>query len=55
MLNCLGKNVPRFVEIIAGVKQAIDLRAVTRPFLDHGEVAQIQATHSIDARSKQNQ
>jgi hypothetical protein len=26
MLNCLGKNVPRFVEIIAGVKQAIDLR-----------------------------
>jgi hypothetical protein len=41
MLNCLGKNVRRFVEIIAGVKPAIDLRAVTRPFLDFVEVARI--------------
>ena len=41
MLYRLGENVPRFVEIIASIKQAIDFRAVTGPFLDFGEVARI--------------
>jgi hypothetical protein len=41
VLNRLGKNVPRFVEIIARIKQAIDLHAVARPFLDFVEVARI--------------
>jgi hypothetical protein len=30
VLYCLCKNVSRFVEIIAGIKQAIDLHAIAR-------------------------
>ncbi len=41
MLYRIGKNVPCLVEIIAGIKQTIDLLAVTRPFLDLVEVARI--------------
>jgi hypothetical protein len=41
MLYCLCKNVPSFVEIIAGIKQAIDLHAIARPFFDFVEVAHI--------------
>jgi hypothetical protein len=41
VLYCLCKDVSRFVEIIAGIKQAIDLHAIARPFLDFVEVARI--------------
>jgi hypothetical protein len=34
VLYCLCKNVPRFVEIIAGIKQAIDFRVIFGPLLD---------------------
>jgi hypothetical protein len=30
VLYCLCKNVSRFIEIIAGIKQAIDLHAIAR-------------------------
>jgi hypothetical protein len=33
VLYCFVKNIPRFVEIIAGIKQAIDFHAAARPFL----------------------
>jgi hypothetical protein len=41
LLYRLRKNVPRFVEIIACIEQAIDLRVVARPFLDFVEVAHV--------------
>jgi hypothetical protein len=39
VLYRLRKNVASFVEIIAGIEQAIDLHAVARPFLDFVDLA----------------
>ena len=41
VLDGLGEHVPRLMDIVAGIEQAIDLRAVPRPLLDLVEVADI--------------
>ena len=42
VLYRLAKNVPRGVEIIAGIQQAIDLRAIFGPLLDLVKIAVVR-------------
>ena len=42
VLYCLCKNVPRFIEIIAGIQQAIDLRTIFGPLLDLVKIAVVR-------------
>jgi hypothetical protein len=42
MLDRSGEDVPRLVEIVARVEQAINLGAVARPFLDLVEIAVVR-------------
>ena len=51
LLNRLGKNVPRFVEIIARIKQAIDLHAVARPISRLCSAQSAFQTQSVNSRS----
>jgi hypothetical protein len=47
MFDRLGKDVPRLVEIVARIEQAINLRAVARPFLDLVEIAIIRVERVV--------
>jgi hypothetical protein len=43
MLDRFGEQLTGLVEIVAGVKEALDLRAVLRPLLDLVEITIVRA------------
>ena len=42
VLDSLGEDISCFVEIVAGIEEGIDLRAVSRPLLNLVEIAEVR-------------
>ena len=42
MLDCSRKDLPRIIEVAAGMEHAVDLGAVLRPLLDLVKVAVVR-------------